>query len=552
MALLLCFISFAVSFPSVLSQDLRNDGVSAPLSKRAITQQIALASYIHPGSDPAAWTRLIGYPKQKISIVIANVLNGPESTVDSTWKTVIYQAYASNKTVLGYVRTGYLGRGGANFKTRLGSGEIADWTAQIEPDVDIWYELYGSSMGAIVFDEGWWECGTSNAFSEVYKHINRYTKIRHPGAVTVLNPGCPVGQCYESTMDTLVTFENTYQVYNSSFQGLTWTPSDPRKIWHIVHGTPASAVANAVSLSNARGAGFIHLTDDTWDNPYDTLPGDTYMQAQMNAVAGGVPLNAPSATWAAGSAAGTLPSLANPKRDYSSARLTWNAATNALGNNIYIKSFKGSANFHIASTPSTMRNIIIVTLPAGTTLTFFIRAIGGGGALGTASANLNVTTLSFPSGKSITNLTALPPSTNSTTYKADVLVPYGFLRLFLRDPVTGNGSYTCTNGWAMQFPPDNKVVCAKYMVEGSNLYRYTGVMPPDNTGMPWSWEWVGPVTVTPPVGGSSKPYTYTWTVPVGSSVMDTTRFVVQGERLGPYVNVFQPLPVLPTTLVSGV
>lgn len=52
------------------------------------------------------------------------------------------------------MRTGYLGVSQQQFTTRLGSTNLADWTAQIERDVDMWYDLYGSSIGGIFFDAG--------------------------------------------------------------------------------------------------------------------------------------------------------------------------------------------------------------------------------------------------------------------------------------------------------------------------------------------------------------------------------------------------------------
>ncbi|KAF8848128.1 hypothetical protein BDZ45DRAFT_733128 [Acephala macrosclerotiorum] len=70
---------------------------------------IALATYIDPGGDPASWERLIGFPANKLSVLVANVVNGPDSTADSNWADVIQQAAAGGKTVLGYMRTGYLG-----------------------------------------------------------------------------------------------------------------------------------------------------------------------------------------------------------------------------------------------------------------------------------------------------------------------------------------------------------------------------------------------------------------------------------------------------------
>ena len=115
---------------------------SNPDSGANAGQQIAIASYTNPLGDPTAWQRLISYDSSKLSILVANVLNGPDYEVDLSWSSVIQQAASSGKTVIGYVRTGYLGVSLQQFKTRLGSGDLADWASQIEQDVDKWFELY--------------------------------------------------------------------------------------------------------------------------------------------------------------------------------------------------------------------------------------------------------------------------------------------------------------------------------------------------------------------------------------------------------------------------
>lgn len=111
-----------------------------PLSDQG--QQIAIASYINPLGDPAAWQRLISYDSGKLSVLVANVLNSPDYVVNASWSSVIQQAASSGKTVIGYVRTGYLVVSLQKFKTRLGSGDLADWASQIEQDVDKWFKLY--------------------------------------------------------------------------------------------------------------------------------------------------------------------------------------------------------------------------------------------------------------------------------------------------------------------------------------------------------------------------------------------------------------------------
>ena len=43
----------------------------------------------------------------RLTVLVANVVNGPDSVTDPNWLNVIQQATATGKTVLGYVRTGY-------------------------------------------------------------------------------------------------------------------------------------------------------------------------------------------------------------------------------------------------------------------------------------------------------------------------------------------------------------------------------------------------------------------------------------------------------------
>lgn len=242
-------------------------------------QQLAIASYTNPFGDPAAWTRLISYDSSKLSVLVANVQNGPDYVGDKSWSSVIKQAISSGKTVVGYVHTGYLGVSTQKFKTRLGSSDFADWASQIEQDGDKWFELYPSISG-IFFDEGWQECGPNNIYSDLCAHINAHPKRKHSGAFTVLNPGSAIAQCYEDTMDTLLTFESSYETYTSSaYTGNTWTPKDVRKIWHIVYGVPQDKIESVATLSRSRHVGYLEVTDDDNPNPYNNVPKDAYMQS---------------------------------------------------------------------------------------------------------------------------------------------------------------------------------------------------------------------------------------------------------------------------------
>jgi hypothetical protein len=486
---------------------------------------IAVASYIDPLGSPADWTRLIGYPNAELPIVVANVVNGPDSVVNTAWQGVINQAAGAGKIVLGYVRTGYLGVSQQAFVTRLGSGALADWAAQIEEDVDAWYTLYGSSMGGIFFDEGWPGCGDNNIYHDLYKYINDYTKRKHPGAYTVLNPGSPIDSCFEDTMDTLLTFELNYTSYVSSYTPNNWTPAEPTKLWHIVYNVPESAISQVAALARERGAGFLQMTDETLPNPYNILPSDSYMQAQIAQASGGSATNAPASTWPSGEAAGAVDSVGIGFYDYSSCNLVWPAVQGAFGYNLY-----SNAEL-VASVPPTMTTITIGSLQPGTRYAFYAKAIGGGGVEGPQSPTSQMTTLSLPNSETVSNLRYSGGST-STTYQADILVPYAFVRLYLWDTVTCILSES--PAWPINFSSGD-YVCAHYMVEGTTLYSYSGTIPAGTTNAPWSWTEVATVPVT--VTGS---YTYNWVLPLGTSTVDPSEFLVQAQGYNPLTNVYQP------------
>ncbi|KAL3492448.1 Spherulation-specific family 4-domain-containing protein [Aspergillus germanicus] len=464
-------------------------------------QQIAIASYINPLADPAAWNRLIAYDPVKMPILVANVVNSPDSAVDLDWTDVITRGAASGRTVLGYVRTGYLGVSVQKFTTRLGLGNLADWTAQIEEDIDMWYNLYGNSIGGIFFDEGWPECGDNNQYVDLYKYINDYTKRRHPDALTVLNTGPPIASCYEDTMDTLLTFELSYNAYKNSYTPNDWRTKDPRKLWHIVYDVPESAVGEVVKLAKDRGAAFLQLTNDVLPNPYDTLPGESYVQSMMNAIEGCVPLNDLPSSWRSGGSAAAVSGLSVLTSNYSSAKLSWNAASNALGYYVY------SGDNLIASVPGSMTTITVGGLKAGSTYMLHVSAVGGSGTLGSPSNSVTVSTKALPLGKTITNYASIPQA-DTTTFTADILVPYAFIRLDVWDSV---GCEFDTNpGWSVNFKIDD------------------GTLPEGSTAPPWSWTPVEPITLD--VTG----YTYTRTIPLGTSTINTGKFVVQAQEPGAY------------------
>jgi hypothetical protein len=511
-------------------------------------QQIAIASYIHPKGDEKAWDRLIAYPHNKLSVLIANVVNGPDNKFNKDWDDTIAKAKGSGKTVIGYVRTGYLGVSKQKFKTRLGSTRLSDWVAQIEQDVNMWFKLYPGKIGGIFFDEGWNDCGENNIYAETYRFISDNTKIKFPGAYTVLNPGDYMPECFEHSSDTLLTFESSFARYTdgANYTANTWTSSDPRKIWHIIYDVPQSEIPRVAALTRERGAGLIEITNDVMDNPYDDLPDDGYMQVQLAAVSGGsimredprsLPNDGPSAP-----TPGYLRSVPGTD-DYSSVTLDFPYSSDAYGYKVEVDGIQDA--YYI---PGFIQNTIeIGGLDSGKQHKFRVRAVGKNGQVSQPSSELAVSTLPLPDGLTIGNIKYETGDTY-TRYEAEIWVPYGFIRLFIWNDIDKCAPDT-NPAWSVNFN-DANWVCTKYMVENTALFKYTGEYKPDDKLIPWKW------TKTPtdkplskdkdvvPVGRgkhySSDKYKWTWQVPLTMGIIDTTKFILFVEGYGPTTYMFVP------------
>jgi hypothetical protein len=530
-----------VHLPSDLSK--KCNGV---LIQYSATEQIALATYIDPGANEGTWNRLIGFPSDKVGVLVANVVNGPDSAANAGWTDVIPKAAASGKTVLGYVRTGYLGISQQQFTTRLGSSETSDWIAQIQEDVDQWYRLYPGSIGGIFFDEGWNDCGSENRNADLYKFITQEAKRKYPGAYTVLNPGAPMPQCFEHSADTLLTAEVSYATYTSSaYADVDWVPSDSRKLWHIVYDVPSDQVAAIAKLARSRNVGMLHITDDVEPNPYDSVPNDAYMQNFMDAVAGGKPLIEGLSRYT-----GSTMHVSSPLRfqvdefDYSSAKLSWLVTAGASGFKLY------QDGVLILSLMPWMTVVTVGGLEPNTPYTFTIVALSSGGLSSPESQPATMKTLALPhKGHTVSSISQSGTGTQ-TVFKAEILVPYAFVRIFMYEEVhfeyldAYHCDWTKKPGWPINFSQYDSM-CHHWMIEGGTLYEYTGKQDPVTGLSPWVWTWRAEVPFV------QSGYDYTWTVPIGTSTVDPSKFMLQVQGYGPMANVYNTCPPLNDVRTAG-
>lgn len=519
----------AAAAPSTLLAR-QDPGSSAPTG-----QQIAVASYINPTADAAAWDRLLSYDDGKISVLVANVLNGPDYLPNDAWKSIINRAAGKGRKIIGYVRTGYLGVSSQTYTTRLGSSNLADWVSQIEQDVDKWFELYGTNVSGIFFDEGWPRCGPDNIYANTYAHINRYTKLKYPGSFTVLNPGSYIDQCYEDTMDALLTFEDSYEAYQTKYDANKWVAKDPRKIWHIIYRVPEDKIASVAAQARDRHAGLLQITDKDKPNPYEKLPSDSYMRAVMAAVPGGEPAVAEPAELDGSYVAGLPADAAVSFADYSSVKLQWSAVPQALGYAVYKN---GAAVLELP--PSLTRATVGGLRPGSKDLSFEVRARLASGDGGTSKL-LSASTLELPANRILRNPRNKANGDGTVTYSIDALVPFAYMRLFLTDD---NIFTTPHNGWPIQYTAQSlgtkfdKIAVASYMFDGNDflttVYKYTGDWNRRSTAnAPWSWNNI--TTAKQTLSG----YTYSWTFKIDGYTPDW-QYQFHGEGYAPTENVCPP------------
>jgi hypothetical protein len=214
-------------------------------------QKVAVPSYFDPGS---LWTQM-GNGAPTVGLAIINPDSGPGTSKDQSYVNQVTATKAKGIAVIAYVSTAY-----------AGTEDAARTLAAAKKDVDTYYKWYPNISGIFV-DEVPTDCASRNSY---YKPLYNY--IKGKGGMVVLNPGIDTSECYISAGDIIVNFEDVYSNY------VNWTPTSwvskypANRFWQIVYNTSQANMSNAIMLSKGRNAGWIYVTDDGGDNPYDTLP----------------------------------------------------------------------------------------------------------------------------------------------------------------------------------------------------------------------------------------------------------------------------------------
>lgn len=220
-------------------------------------------AYFEPraGGD---WDRLATAAQRVPLIAIVNPASGPGSAANPQYVRAIQNVRRAGGRVTGYVSTAY--------------GQRA--AARVKEDILRYRQFY--TLDGYFLDE----MGNDGSAASLsyYGDLREFIQRLDPASHVTGNPGTTTQESYltRPTADTLVTFENGtgYPGYVPS----AWTKKHPsHRFCHLLHSVrDPSALTNAVRLAQARNAGFLFVTDDVLDNPWDRLP--TYWDAEVNLV----------------------------------------------------------------------------------------------------------------------------------------------------------------------------------------------------------------------------------------------------------------------------
>jgi hypothetical protein len=219
-------------------------------------QKLVIPSYFSPLSAP--WARL-ERSAPAVGVTVINPASGPGQRFNQDYFKQTRRAQTRGILVIGYVHTSYGQRS----------------PAEVQGEIDRYYNWYG--VDGIFVDEVSTDCQLQPYFQRVFDYI----KAKGGVGRVVLNPGSIVPECYISAGDIIITFESTYDVY------VDWRPSGwelaypASRFCHIIHGTSAADLPNALALSKRRHAGWVYATPDTLPNPWDTLPEEPYWSDEL-------------------------------------------------------------------------------------------------------------------------------------------------------------------------------------------------------------------------------------------------------------------------------
>lgn len=229
--------------------DEQRNSTEIPLSENSIN--IMVPAYFDPEVNHELWMRLCDQARKMPGRIyaIVNPSNGPGKEKDLVYLNAINRFKSSGGRVLGYVPTGY------------GLRDISD----VESYIDCWYQWY--DVDGIFLDEqaGLYQPGYVEHYRDIYTYIKKYSNN-----LVVGNPGGETRTSYIPYSDVIFRYENTGLEFSSAENGYWINFFNRSNFGAFVYQT--ESWKECIDSADQLNYGWIYITDDVLDNPWDTLP----------------------------------------------------------------------------------------------------------------------------------------------------------------------------------------------------------------------------------------------------------------------------------------
>jgi hypothetical protein len=222
--------------------------------------RLLVPAYFYPaGKGEKEWERLLAAPEEAGVVAIVNPASGPGKRVDANYAKVLEQARRSKVTLIGYVSTSYGKRK----------------TEDVKADVDLWVRFYPGIQG-IFFDEQASGSEQLEQLAALYEHVRKMHKL----SLVVTNPGTVCDEKYltRPASDVACLYEG--HEHWDRFTPPAWTKNlKPDRIAALAYQVSAADMPKHLRQAQDRRVGWIYITDDKGNNPWDQLP--TYWEEEV-------------------------------------------------------------------------------------------------------------------------------------------------------------------------------------------------------------------------------------------------------------------------------
>ena len=194
-----------------------------------------------------------------IPYVIINPANGPSDKADYSYIVQMKKNKELGIRNLGYVTT----------------NEYTKSIKKIYSEIDKYIQFYGSdNISGIFFDEI--SSGKNPLEVEYMAQLYSYVKTKYPESIVVANPGGTITDEMSKYSDLWLTSELSADNYINHWTPRTYNfennPENANRIVHVIHSATPDQYETLLKLSKERNAGFLMITTDVPNVPYEDLP----------------------------------------------------------------------------------------------------------------------------------------------------------------------------------------------------------------------------------------------------------------------------------------